>query len=96
MAPKRVLFLLLLAAALLTPASGSARPAQDTMRSNQPIRVTTVARGLKLSVAVPRRTYPRDALAQVTIELRNVSRHPIWAWTPGPPAPGVTFPQVQV
>jgi hypothetical protein len=39
------------------------------------IRVDTITHGVKLSLSIPRQTYPKDALVTVTVRLQNVSRH---------------------
>jgi hypothetical protein len=39
--------------------------------------VSTTTRGVKLSLSIPRRTYPKDALVTVTVRLQNVSRHTV-------------------
>lgn len=39
--------------------------------------VSTTTRGVKLSLSIPRRTYPRNALVTVTVRLQNVSRHTV-------------------
>lgn len=55
------------------------------------------AGGLKLSLTVPRSSYPRNALAQVAVGIRNISHHTVGYQTPpGVVAPGVTAPQVEV
>lgn len=41
------------------------------------VRVDTITHGVKLSLSIPRRTYPRDALVTVTLRLQNVSRHTV-------------------
>lgn len=41
------------------------------------VRVDTVMHGVKLSLSVPRRTYPRNALVTVTVRLENVSRRTV-------------------
>lgn len=41
------------------------------------VRVDTITHEVKLSLSIPRRTYPRDALVTVTLRLQNVSRHTV-------------------
>jgi hypothetical protein len=41
------------------------------------IRVETVTHGVKLSLSIPRRTYPKNALVTVMVRLQNVSRHTV-------------------
>jgi hypothetical protein len=61
-----------------------------------PIGVSATAGGLRLTLTVPRRSYPRNALARVTVRVENVSHHDVTFMTPGIAPPGVTAPQVQV
>jgi hypothetical protein len=46
--------------------------------ANPAITVTTVSAGVRLSLTVPRRVYMINALARVTVQVRNVSSHPVW------------------
>ncbi len=63
-------------AALLLPSPFS--PVSGTSASSTTsLRVDTVTHGVKLSLIVPRRTYPRNALIQVTVRLQNVSRRTV-------------------
>jgi hypothetical protein len=41
------------------------------------VQVDTVTHGVKLSLSIPSRTYPRNALVRVTVRLENVSRHTV-------------------
>jgi hypothetical protein len=41
------------------------------------LRVDTVTHGVKLSLSVPRQTYPKNALVTATLSLQNVSRHTV-------------------
>jgi hypothetical protein len=68
---KQLLFLpLLLVTPILTMERADARTAAATT-------VSTISRGVKLSVTVPRRVYPNNALIIVELSIRNVSRHPV-------------------
>jgi hypothetical protein len=40
--------------------------------------VSTASAGVRLTLTVPRRVYMTDALAQMTVQVRNVSPHPVW------------------
>lgn len=40
-------------------------------------RVDTVTHGVKLSLRIPRQTYPKNGLVKVTVRLENVSRHTV-------------------
>ncbi len=59
-------------------------------------RAQRIAQGLKVSIMVPRRSYPQDALIRVTLGIQNVSHHDVWVEAGGPPFPGETFPQIEV
>lgn len=43
----------------------------------QPVQAVTAARGVRLSVTVPRSVYPSSALVRVSIRLDNTSRHAV-------------------
>jgi hypothetical protein len=57
---------------------------------------SATAGGLKLTLRVTRLTYPRNALALMTVEMHNVSNHPIGYLSIPVHAPGLTVPQVEV
>jgi hypothetical protein len=46
--------------------------------TSSPITVSTVSAGVRLTLTVPQRVYATNALAQVTVQVRNVSPHPVW------------------
>lgn len=63
--------LIVFAAMLLTAASTtSAPPVQKTV-------ISTVSRGVKLTLMVPRRVYPENALVRVVVTLRNLSQQDV-------------------
>jgi len=64
------LLLLLLFVTVLPTPSSAAHPASG-------YRVSTVSQGIKLTLIVPHKTYPRNALARVTVTARNVTRRPV-------------------
>jgi hypothetical protein len=65
--------------------------------TGQPGPITTWASaGGKLTLTVPRRSYPLNALARVSLRIQNVSHHDIGYQTPGVSLPGVASPQAQV
>jgi len=71
--------------AQLKPVYGTARVGSG------PISTSVTAGGLKLTLTVPRSSYPLDALARVTARIKNVSTHDV-----GYLAGGATSPEVQV
>jgi hypothetical protein len=46
--------------------------------ASSPLTVSTVSNGVRLTLTVSRRVYAASALAQVTVQVRNASRHPVW------------------
>lgn len=66
----RVAWLLAALFALLLPSAGVAE-------STRGITVSTMTHGVKLTMRLPRRTYPRNALVRVTVSLSNVSNHTV-------------------
>jgi hypothetical protein len=64
------LLLLILSLALLPSRSPAAHPASG-------YQVSTVSQGIKLTLIVPHKTYPRNGLARVTITARDVARRPV-------------------
>jgi len=55
--------------------------------------VTGVSHGVKLTLIVPRKAYPRDALVQVTIILKNLSHSQMWIEVhSSPPVSAVLHP----
>jgi hypothetical protein len=52
-------------------------PASLHAASVSALRVDTISHGVKLSLSIPRQTYPKNALVTVTVRLQNVSRHPV-------------------
>lgn len=61
-----------------------------------PITAWASAGGLKLMLTLPRRSYPHNALAKVTVSIQNISRHTLGYWVPGESLPGVASPQAEV
>lgn len=41
------------------------------------VQVSTTAHGVRLSLSIPRQTYPKNALVTVTVRLHNASRHTV-------------------
>lgn len=69
--PRRLTLLSFLAALLFLPSpSAAARPASG-------YSVTTVSHGIRLTLSLPRNTYPRNALVRVTLVARNIARKPV-------------------
>lgn len=46
------------------------------------IAVSTTAHGLKVTIAIPRRVYPRDALVRASLGFQNLSSHTVY-YEPG-------------
>ena len=69
----------------------------ETVRSHSAsaYRIDTMSHGIRLSLLVPRRTYPRNALVSTTITVRNVSKHVVRLDT-FPPINGGQGPEVSV
>lgn len=84
-------WLLLLTGGLLvstTAASGMAShssPAIPRMTLRGTTQVAIVTRDVMLTLAVPRKRYPRDALVRVRASLKDVSKHVLWVEQPGGP-----------
>jgi len=74
------------------------KPVYGTALSGRTGAITTwaIAGGLKLTLTIPRRSYPRDALARVRVSIRNVAKHDVGYWTTGVNLPGVASPQAEV
>ncbi len=56
--------------AALSTTSAAAHPVQKTV-------ISIVSHGVKLTLVVPRRVYPENALVRVTVTLRNMSRQDV-------------------
>lgn len=63
---------------------------------NVPATTSVTAGGLELTLTVPRRSYPMNALIQVRVTIRNVSWHRVDYWTTGVALAGVAAPQAEV
>lgn len=63
---------------------------------NGAITTWVTSGGLKLTLVVSRRSYPRNALAQVRVTLQNVTNHDVGYWHPGAGPVGYAAPQAQV
>lgn len=63
---------------------------------NGSVTTWVISGGLKLTLTVPRRSYPRNALAQVQVSLRNVTNHDVGYWLPGYDPVGYAVPQAEV
>jgi hypothetical protein len=71
-------------ALLLLPPLLLSRPA--TAAHSGSLSATTKSLGAALTLTVPNRIYPRNALMRVTVSLRNISSHPIMFGAPCQPA----------
>jgi len=60
------------------------------------VSTSATSGGLRLTITVPRRSYPRDALAPMKVSMRNVSSHAIGYLRLGVAAPGYAVPQAEV
>jgi hypothetical protein len=58
--------------------------------------ITARGYGLRLTLTVPRRVYPRNALVRVYIVARNITPHRVWILPTENFLPGDSFPQVDV
>lgn len=63
---------------------------------NGAVTTWTMSGELKLTLAVPRRSYPRNALARVQVTLRNVTDHDVGYLRPGVGPIGYAAPQAEV
>lgn len=61
-----------------------------------PATTTATAGGLRLTLTIPHRRYPRNALILVWVTIRDVSHHEVGYWSPGVALSGVTSPQAEV
>jgi len=68
---KRFLLLFVLAFALVLP------PRHVYATTSGSTVVTTIARGIRLTLVVPRRVYPKNALVRFSVHVQNVSRHSV-------------------
>jgi hypothetical protein len=73
---KHFMLLPLLVLPCLTRCSDTAGGRAQAAGSHS-IRVETTSQGIRLTLIVPGSIYPKDALVQVTLLLRNVSHHPV-------------------
>lgn len=94
----RVLFTLFLALLMPLPAAwpAGAFARADSGRAADSLRTTIVAHHIRLTLTLPGRTFPADALVRVTVTARTTSRHRIWLLGSGPMTPGKSVPQVEV
>ncbi len=58
------------------------------------VTVFSTLHGVRLSLSVPRRSYPANALVRAVITVRNTTRHTVWVNSGGPPMPDGFVPQV--
>jgi hypothetical protein len=75
----------------LTTSYGAAK-----VESNGAVSTWAMSGGLKLTLVVPRRSYPRNALANVQVTLRNVTNHDLGYWLTGMDPVGYAAPQAEV
>jgi len=68
MIARAALFSTLVACSFSAPVAAQWQPATH-------LTVSTVSHGVKLTLTVPRRNYPRNALIRVSVRLENVSQH---------------------
>jgi hypothetical protein len=76
------------------PSGSDAAP--STLPVNRPITSAITAHGVRLSLSLPRSTYPHNALVRVRLTLTNLSRHTIYVGSTAAPACAWYGPGVQV